>query len=78
MHSVLANSRSPSKREIMILFDIRKAFDSVCRTLLWKILKDTAKTPEEKHIVELIIQLHSEHTIHFDDKTNFKANRGLL
>ncbi len=78
MHSVLANSRSPSKREIMVLFDIKKAFDSVCRPLLWQILKDNAKTPEEKHIVELIIQLHSEHTIYVDEVTNFQANRGLL
>ena len=60
MHSVLANSRSPSKREIMVLFDIKKAFDSINRPLLWQqILKDNAQTPEEKHIVELIIQQNS-------------------
>jgi hypothetical protein len=78
MHSVLANSRSPSKREIMVLFDIKKAFDSICRPLLWQILKGTAKTPEEKHIVELIIQQNSEHTIYLDEVTSFKANKGLL
>jgi len=55
MHSILSNSRSPSKREIMILFDIAKAFDSIDRTLLWKILIEKCKTPEDRHIVELII-----------------------
>jgi hypothetical protein len=78
MHSVLANSRSPSKREIMVLFDIKKAFDSVCRPLLWKVLKSNARTPEEYHLVELIIQLHSEHTIVVDEQTHFTANKGLL
>ena len=62
----------------MILFDIKKAFDSVCRPLLWDVLKTNAKTPEERHIVELIIQLHSEHKIYVDDHTSFTANKGLL
>ena len=62
----------------MILFDIKKAFDSVNRPLLWSVLKTKAKTPEEHHIVELIIQLHSEHTIYVDEQTCFTANKGLL
>jgi len=78
MHSILSNSRSPSKREIMILFDIAKAFDSIDRTLLWKILIEKCKTPENRHIVELIIKLNSEHTVVLENGTKFKKNRGLL
>lgn len=62
----------------MLLFDIKKAFDSVDRPLLWKILIEKCKTREERHILELIIQLHSNHTVLLEDGTTFNANRGLL
>ena len=55
IHNILDNSRTPSRREILILFDFIKAFDSIKRSVLWEILRNKAKTKEEQHIVELII-----------------------
>ncbi len=77
MYNVLQSSRKRSNRDILTLFDVKKAFDSIKRSLLWKILRQRAKTKEEKHIAELIIQLHSTHKIFFSANEYFTANKGI-
>ena len=47
MHNILSNSRHPSKRDIIILYDFRKAFDSISVGKLWEILNKIAVTKEE-------------------------------
>lgn len=40
-------------------------------------MREKAKTPEEKLIVELIIQLFSQTTVYVDPKTKFVSNFGI-
>ena len=51
------------KRKFNLLVDLQKAYDSVDRTILWKLLRKRCKTQEEKTLVELIVKLHNESTI---------------
>lgn len=78
LHNVLATSRTPAKREILLLFDLKRAFDSVSRPLLWQILDSRAKNENEKHIVRLISELQHKNLIYLDNKTSFTQNVGVL
>ena len=51
------------KRKFNLLIDLQKAYDSVDRVILWKLLKDRCKSHKEKSLVELIVKLHNESTI---------------
>ena len=51
------------KRKFNLLVDLQKAYDSVDRTILWKLLRKRCRTHEEKTLVELIVKLHNESTI---------------
>jgi hypothetical protein len=41
-----------------LLIDLQKAYDSVDREILWKLLKKRCKNQSEEMIVELITKLH--------------------
>ena len=51
------------KRKFNLLIDLQKAYDSVDRVILWKLLKERCKSHEEKSLVELIMKLHNDSTI---------------
>ena len=51
------------KRKFNLLIDLQKAYDSVDRVILWKLLKDRCKSHKEKSLVEFIVKLHNESTI---------------
>lgn len=51
------------KRKFYMLIDLQKAYDSVDREILWKILKDRCKSDDEKALVELMTKLHRESII---------------
>ena len=42
IHTILNFSRSPTKRDILLLVDIRKTFDNLSRARLWSILLEKA------------------------------------
>ena len=46
------------KRTFNLLIDLQKAYDSVDREILWKLLKKRCKNYSEEMIVELITKLH--------------------
>jgi len=50
----------------MMMIAFKNALGSVKLSILWKILRQKAQTAEEKHILELIIQLHTKHTVLVD------------
>jgi hypothetical protein len=78
MYNVLQSSRKRSTRDILTLFDLKKAFVRIKRSLLWKIVRGRTKTKDEKHIAKLIIQHHSTHKIHFNETENFTATKVYL
>ena len=43
--------------------DLQKAYDSVDRVILWKLLRKRCKNQQERSLVELIVKLHNESTI---------------
>ena len=45
------------------IFDLQKAYDSVDRVILWKLLIKRCKNQKERSLVELIVKLHNESTI---------------
>lgn len=49
IQNVLLQSRTPSQRDVLILVDFKKAFDSVKRSFMWKILTNRAKTENDPH-----------------------------
>jgi len=51
------------KRKFNLLIDLQKAYDSVDRVILWKLLKERCKSDKEKSLVELIMKLHNDSTI---------------
>ena len=51
------------KRKFNLLVDLQKAYDSVDRVILWKLLKQRCQSQQEKSLVELIIKIHNESTI---------------
>ena len=40
--------------------DLQKAYDSVDRLVLWKLLRQKCKNQHEKALIELIVKLHNE------------------
>ena len=46
-----------------MLIDLQKAYDSVDREVLWKILKGRCKSDDERALVELMTKLHRESVI---------------
>ena len=53
----------PKKRKFNLLIDLQKAYDSVDRGVLWKLLRKRCKTQQERSLVELIVKLHNDSTI---------------
>ena len=51
------------KRKFYMLIDLQKAYDSVDREVLWKILKGRCKSDDERALVELMTKLHRESVI---------------
>jgi hypothetical protein len=76
IHNILNSSRSTTKKDILILVDIRKAFDNFDRAKLWLILMNRAKGDLENAFVKTLISLHSFNEISVANK-NFKSNRGV-
>lgn len=76
MHNILETSRARSKREILLFFDLNKAFDRVLRPALWQILLEKAKTDVDKLIIERLCQLHNLTSIRLNDGSSFTSNQG--
>ncbi len=51
------------KRKFNLLVDLQKAYDSVDRLILWRLLKQRCKSQQEKVLVDLIMKLHNGATI---------------
>jgi retron-type reverse transcriptase len=51
------------KRKFNLLIDLQKAYDSVDRLILWKLLKKRCQSQQERSLVELIMKLHNNSTI---------------
>ena len=51
------------KRKFNLLVDLQKAYDSVDRLILWRLLKQRCKSQQEKVLVDLIMKLHNDSTI---------------
>ena len=49
-----------NKRKFYMLIDLQKAYDSVDREILWKLLKDRCQDDDQRQIVDLIIKLHRQ------------------
>ena len=64
------------KRKFNLLVDLQKAYDSVDRVILWKLLKQRCQSQQEKSLVELIIKLHNDSTIQVGNY-NMNAEMGL-
>ena len=56
--------------------DLQKAYDSVDRVVLWKLLRQRCKNQHEKALIELIVKLHNESTIQVGTH-NMNAEMGL-
>ena len=67
----------PQKRDLLLLFNLWKAFDSIKRYLLWLILLEREKSPGEKFKFKLIIKLHSRHEIIIDKELTFTSKKGV-
>jgi hypothetical protein len=51
------------KRKFTLLIDFLKAFDSVDRMVVWKLLKKRWQSQQERSIVDFIMKLHNYSTI---------------
>ena len=51
------------KRKFNLLVDLQKAYDSVDRRILWKLLKERCKGQHDRFLVDLIARIHNESTI---------------
>jgi hypothetical protein len=58
------------------LIDLQKAYDSVDREILWKLLEKRCKDDSERTIVKLLMKLHSESTIQVGEH-QINAEMGL-
>jgi hypothetical protein len=58
------------------LIDLQKAYDSVDREILWKLLDKRCKDDSERTIVKLLMKLHSESTIQVGEH-QINAEMGL-
>jgi hypothetical protein len=58
------------------LIDLQKAYDSVDRDILWKLLDKRCKDDSERTIVKLLMKLHSESTIQVGEH-HINAEMGL-
>lgn len=76
MIHILDSSQKRSKREILLMFDLKKAFDSINRNQLWNILVSRAKTPGERAIFERLCRLHHKTEVWVGDQ-HFTANKGI-
>jgi hypothetical protein len=59
-----------------LLIYLQKAYDSVGRRLLFRLMKRRCKTPAEIALVELIMKLHENSTIEIGS-SSFNAEMGL-
>ena len=64
------------KRKFNLLVDLQKAYDSVDRLILWRLLKQRCKSQQEKVLVDLIIKLHNDSTIQVGNHS-INAEMGL-
>ena len=66
----------PLYRKYNLLVDLQKAYDSVDRELLFKILRSRAKNDTEEHLLSLIEELHRTSLIEVGTST-LVAEMGL-
>ena len=64
------------KRKFNLLVDLQKAYDSVDRLILWRLLKQRCKSQQEKVLVDLIMKLHNDSTIQVGNHS-INAEMGL-
>ena len=64
------------KRKFNLLVDLQKAYDSVDRRILWKLLKERCKGQHDRFLVDLIARIHNESTIQIGMHT-MNAEMGL-
>ncbi len=64
------------KRKFNLLVDLQKAYDSVDREILWRILKKRCKSQQERSLLELIMKLHNNSTTQVGSH-NMSAEMGL-
>ena len=55
---LLHEVHGPRKRKFNMLIDLQKAYDSVDRELLWKILNERCQNDDERYLVTLMTKLH--------------------
>ena len=64
------------KRKFNLLVDLQKAYDSVDRLILWRLLKQRCKSQQEKVLIHLIMKLHNDSTIQVGNHS-INAEMGL-
>ncbi|MFM7728357.1 MAG: RNA-directed DNA polymerase [Flavobacteriales bacterium] len=65
-----------NKRKFYMLIDLQKAYDSVDREILWKVLLDRCQEEDERQLVNQVIKLHRQSEIEIGGH-RFEAEMGL-
>ena len=65
-----------SERKVYVSIDLSKAFDSISRTILFTVLRNRAQSPDEHHIVNLLINLFRKSELDYDG-TKITVTKGV-
>ena len=76
MNKIIYARRKRSERKVYVSLDLKKAFDSISRTMLFFMLRIKCSTREEYHIVGLIANLFKESFLVYDD-SKIKVTKGV-
>lgn len=77
LNSILKDNRRKKDKEAFVLVDLKKAYDSVRRDLLFDTLQQRANTAQESKLVQLMRVLGSKNRVHYGD-SSFVVERGVV
>jgi hypothetical protein len=67
MNLVMSQTRFKKDRLQFLSVDLSKAFDSVYRAKMFDILEQRAKTPLDKHMLEMINNLYTDQSMYIGE-----------